>query len=144
MKRSKGVRRVKVSADGEGVVSHAGVGLLREMAVETGLVDAVTAALADTYQGPWLHAPGRLSCDLAVAVADGADAISGIAVLTDHQDLHGPVTSMPTTWRVLDRVDSAHLAKASSGYGPTSDPRRLNRDRPSVAAQWCSCDPGVI
>jgi hypothetical protein len=47
--------------------------------------------------------------DLAVAVADGADAISGIAVLGDREDLHGPVASMPTTWRVLDRVDEEHL-----------------------------------
>jgi len=30
-----------VSADGHGVVSHAGVGLLREMAEYTGLVDGV-------------------------------------------------------------------------------------------------------
>jgi hypothetical protein len=109
VKRSKRVRRVKVSADGEGVVSHAGVGLLREMAGETGLVDGVTAALADTYQGPWLHPPGRVFCDLAAAVADGADAISGIGVLGDRQDLFGAVASMPTAWRVLDRVDQTHL-----------------------------------
>jgi hypothetical protein len=32
MQRIRGSRRVKVSADGVGVVSHAGVGLLREMA----------------------------------------------------------------------------------------------------------------
>jgi len=49
VKRSKGVRRVKVSADGGGVVSHAGVGLLRKMAAGTGLVDAVTAALTHQY-----------------------------------------------------------------------------------------------
>lgn len=98
-----------VSADGVGVVSHAGVGLLREMAEYTGLVDGLSAALADTYRGPWLHAPGRVFTDLAVAVADGADAISGIAVLGDREDLHGPVASMPTTWRVLDRVDAEHL-----------------------------------
>lgn len=98
-----------VSADGVGVVSHAGVGLLREISEYTGLVDGVTAALADTYRGPWIHAPGRVFTDLAVAVADGADAISGIAVLGDREDLHGPVASMPTTWRVLDRVDGHHL-----------------------------------
>jgi hypothetical protein len=98
-----------VSADGAGVVSHAGVGLLREMAEYTGLVDAVTTALADTYRGPWLHAPGRVFTDLAVAVADGADAISGIGALSDRVDLHGRVASMPTTWRVLDRVDTEHL-----------------------------------
>jgi hypothetical protein len=109
VKCSKRVRRVVVSADGQGVVSHAGVGLLRELGKYTGLVDGVTEALIDTYKGPPVHAPGRVFTDLAVAVADGADAISGIAVLRDRQDLFVPVASMPTTWRVLDRVDQAHL-----------------------------------
>jgi hypothetical protein len=98
-----------VSADGAGVVSHAGVGLLREMAEYTGLVDGVTAALIGTYKGVPMHAPGRVFTDLATAVADGADAISGISVLGDREDLFGPVASMPTTWRVLDRVDRARL-----------------------------------
>jgi hypothetical protein len=109
VKRNKGSRRVVVSADGAGVVSHAGAGLLREMAEYTGLVEGVTAALADTYRGAWLHAPGKVFTDLAVAVADGADAISGISVLGDREDLFGPVASMPTTWRVLDRIDADHL-----------------------------------
>lgn len=105
MKSSKRVRRVVVSADGQGVASHAGVGLLREMAEYTGLVDGVTRALIGTYRGVPTHAPGRVFTDLAVAVADGADAISGIAVLADRPELFGPVASMPTTWRVLDRVE---------------------------------------
>lgn len=115
VKRNKRLRRVVVTADGQGVVSHAGVGLLREMAEYSGLVDGVSAALADTYRGPWLHAPGRVFTDLAAAVADGADAISGIAVLGDREDLHGPVASMPTTWRVLDRVDADHLPAVRAG-----------------------------
>jgi hypothetical protein len=41
------VPRVKVSADGHGVVSHAGVGMLREVAGLTGLSTLVTVALAD-------------------------------------------------------------------------------------------------
>jgi len=53
VKRSKWSKRVKVSADGVGVVSHAGVGMLRELARDTGLVDGVSQALADTYAGPW-------------------------------------------------------------------------------------------
>jgi hypothetical protein len=54
VKRGKRSRRVKVSADGHGVVSHAGVGLLREMAEDTGLVDGLDEALIDTYKGlPW-------------------------------------------------------------------------------------------
>ena len=36
------------------------------------------AALADTYRGPWVHAPGDVFADLAAAVADGADCIDGI------------------------------------------------------------------
>lgn len=109
MKRNKGTARAKVTADGHGVVSHAGVGLLREMAENSGLVEGVTSALIDTYRGVPSHAPGRVFSDLAVAVADGADAISGISVLVDRQDLFGPVASMPTTWRVLDRIDDTHL-----------------------------------
>jgi Transposase DDE domain group 1 len=109
VKRSKRVGRVKVSADGAGVVSHAGVGLLREMAERTGLVAGVSAALLDTYGAAPVHAPGRVFTDLAAAVADGADAISGIAALVDREELHGPVASVPTAWRLLDRIDAAHL-----------------------------------
>jgi len=106
-----------VSADGAGVVSHAGVGLLREMAQDTGLVDGITQALIGTYRGVPVHAPGRVFADLAAAVADGADAISGIAVLRDRDDLHGPVASMPTTWRVLDRIDADRLVRVRQARG---------------------------
>lgn len=109
MKRSKRSRRVKVSADGTGVVSHAGVGMLRELAQDTGLVAGVTAVLADTYAGPWQHAPGQVFADLAVAIADGGDCVSHIEVFGDRHQVCGPVASMPTTWRLLDRIDDAHL-----------------------------------
>lgn len=109
MKRSKRSRRVKVSADGTGVVSHAGVGMLRELAQDTGLVAGVTAVLADTYAGPWQHAPGQVFADMAVAIADGGDCVSHIEVFGDRHQVCGPVASMPTTWRMLDRIDDAHL-----------------------------------
>jgi hypothetical protein len=121
VKGSKRVRRVVVSADGLGVVSHAGVGLLREMAEYTGLVDGVSGALVDTYKGVPVHAPGRVFTDLAVAVADGADAISGISVLTDREELFGPVASLPTTWRVLDRIDEDHLDAVRAARGSARD-----------------------
>lgn len=38
-----------------------------------GLSEQLTAALADTYKGPWAYAPGAVFTDLAAAVADGAD-----------------------------------------------------------------------
>lgn len=109
MKRSKRSGRVKVSADGTGVVSHAGVGMLRELACDTGLVEGVTAALANTYAGPWQHAPGQVFADLAVAIADGGDCVSHIEVFGDRHQVCGPVASMPTTWRMLDRIDETHL-----------------------------------
>ena len=71
--------RVKVSADGHGVVSHAGMGMLREVADLTGLSAQVTAVLADTYKGPWVYAPGEVFADLAAAVAAGADCIESLS-----------------------------------------------------------------
>ena len=60
MKSIAAAQRVKVSADGHGVVSHAGMGLLRELADQTGLSAQVTTALADTYKGSWVYAPGEV------------------------------------------------------------------------------------
>jgi hypothetical protein len=105
-----GTARFKISADGAGVVAHAGVGMLRELADLSGLSAGVSAVLADTYRGPWLHDPGRVFGDLAAAVADGADCVSGIGALLDQRAQHGLVASVTTAWRLLDeRVDAAHL-----------------------------------
>jgi Transposase DDE domain group 1 len=103
--------RVKVSADGRGVVSHAGMGMLREVADRTGLSTQVTAALADTYRGPWVYAPGEVFCDLAAAVADGADCIDGVGQLCgDREHVFGAKASTTTMWRLIDeRIDAAHL-----------------------------------
>ncbi len=117
VKNTRLVPRVKVSADGRGVVSHAGVGLLREMAQATGLVSAVNGALMDTYSGVPFHAPGQVFADLAAVIADGADAVSGIAVLRDRRELFGPVASMPTTWRLLHRIDAQHLPAVRAARG---------------------------
>jgi len=107
------VSRVKVSADGRGVVSHAGMGLLRELADLTGLSAQVTAVLTDTYRGPWVHAPGAVFADLAAAVADGADCIDGVGQLCgDREHAFGPKASTTTMWRLIDhRIDATHLPK---------------------------------
>jgi hypothetical protein len=113
--RSAASGRVKVTADGEGVVSHAGAELLREVAQFSGLTGAWDAALLGTYKALPIHFPGRVLADIAVAIADGADSISDLAVLRDHPQLFGPVASAPTAWRVLDRVSDAHLALLRQG-----------------------------
>jgi hypothetical protein len=103
--------RVKVSADGHGVLSHAGMGMLRELADRTGLSTQVTAALADTYRGPWVYAPGEVFADLAAAVADGADCIDGVGQRCgDREHAFGAKASTTTMWRLVDqRIDAAHL-----------------------------------
>ena len=105
--------RVKVSADGYGVVSHAGMSMLRELADQTGLSAQVTAGLADTYRGPWVYAPGEVFADLAAAVADGADCIDGVGQLCgDREHAFGAAASTTTMWRLVDRhIDAAHLPR---------------------------------
>ena len=118
------VPRVKVSADGHGVVSHAGVGMLREVAGLTGLSTQVTAALADTYRGPWIHDPGSVFADLAAAVAGGADCIDGVGQRCgDREHVFGPAASTTTMWRLIDqRIDAAHLPGISARPRPPGWP----------------------
>lgn len=83
--------------------------LLPELAVDIGLVDAVSEGLADTYGTNWVHAPGRVFADLIVELADGTDCVSGIAVLADRGRLFGPVAPRLRRRGVLERTDAAHL-----------------------------------
>lgn len=103
--------RVQVAADGTGLVSRAGVALLRELTVNTGLGTGWSEALLDTYVGMPVHLPGRVLADLAVMIADGGDALAHLATLRDQDKLFGSVASDATAWRVLDRVDDEHLAR---------------------------------
>jgi Transposase DDE domain group 1 len=115
VKRSVRLGRVRVTADGEGVVSHAGAELMRELAGYTGLIDAWDRALLGTYQAMPTHFPGSVLADLAVAIVDGADSISDLKSLREQPGLFGPVASTPTAWRVLDRVSEAHLPLLRAG-----------------------------
>jgi len=116
--RTEGTRQVKVtgtrpriivSADGRGVVGHAGARLLADVAEATGLTGACGEAVAGLRQRRGVHDPGRVVVDLAVMLADGGEAISDLAVLRDQADLFGPVASDPTAWRLLSDLDSSLL-----------------------------------
>ena len=112
MKSNRRSRRVKVSADGTGLVSRTGSVLLRELTVDTGLATGWTRELLDTYKAlPTLHMPGRVLADLAVMIADGGDALSHLATLRDQDKIFATVASDATAWRAVDRVDGAHLAR---------------------------------
>jgi hypothetical protein len=99
-----------VSADGRGVVSHAGSRLLADLADATGLTGAFTDALRRLRPRGTGHDPGRVAVDVAVMLADGGEAIADLALLRDQPGVFGPVASTPTAWRLLADIGPATLA----------------------------------
>jgi len=96
------LKGLQVTADGTGIVSHAGVALLRALADNIGLTAGLSKALASDRL--LVHDRGRVLADLACAIADGGEVISDFRVIGDQQDLFGLVASVPTAWRALDEI----------------------------------------
>ena len=91
-------RGLEVTGGGTGVVSHAGLVLLRQLVDRTGLTGGLSAALPSPDGG---LDRGRVFADLACAIADGARVISDFRVMGDQQEVFGQVASVPTAWRAL-------------------------------------------
>lgn len=108
--RNRSVRRVKVTTDGEGLVSHSGTALLAELADRSGLTRAMSVAMGECGISWHTHDPGVVLTHLAVTIADGADCLSKLAVLRDQEALFGPVASHATAWRAVQAVTSLQLA----------------------------------
>jgi hypothetical protein len=98
-------RGLEVTGGGAGVVSHAGLVLLRHLADKTGLTSGLSAALATPRM--LVHDRGRVVADLACAIADGARVISDFRVMSDQSELFGLVASVPTAWRTLAEIARA-------------------------------------
>jgi Transposase DDE domain group 1 len=96
--------KVEVTADGKGLVSHAGSALLVAVADKVGLTDALSEALAPTRERRSAHDPGDVVRDLCVMLADGGDCLSDLGALRDQEDLLGRVASHATAWRVIDSL----------------------------------------
>jgi hypothetical protein len=100
VKATKSPGSFEVTTDGTGVVGHAGAALLGELADRLGL----TRALGWRDPGGRRHRDAAVLRDLAVMLADGGDCLSDLAALRDQPELLGQVASIPTAWRVLERV----------------------------------------
>jgi hypothetical protein len=112
-------------------VAHAGARLLAELADGLGLTAGLSAAMAPTKQRHRGHDRGRVLTDLAIAIADGATAITDLRVLSDQPGLFGEVASVPTAWRSLAAVDKAALARIATARAAAR------------AAAWAAgADPG--
>ena len=139
MKPKARLGTVEVTADGEGLVSHAGAVLLVELADRVGLTGGLSAALASTRERRSAHDPGRVLRDVAVMLADGGDCVTDLDALRGQELLFGPVASETTTHRTLKAVDAAVLAGVRSaragaregvgrGSPPGHDHPRYRRD----------------
>ena len=93
---------LEVTGDGTGIVSHAGLGLLRRLSDKTGLTRGLSQAL---FSGRLLHHDrGRVLADISCAIADGARAVSDFRVLADQAEVFGQVASVPTAYRTLEEI----------------------------------------
>jgi len=95
-------RGLEVTGGGQGVVSHAGLALLRHLADKTGLTGGLSAALSTPRI--LVHDRGRVLADLSCAIADGARVISDFRAMGDQRELFGLVASVPTAWRTLAEI----------------------------------------
>ena len=100
---------VEVTADGSGLVSHAGSALFAQVADKVGLTRSLSLRLGQLKQRRRGHDPGRVIRDLAVMLADGGECVSDLGSMRDQQALFGPVASDSTAFRVIDGVACEQL-----------------------------------
>jgi hypothetical protein len=130
VKRTSWSTGLSFSADGTGLVAHAGNVATRLLADQVGLTGALSAAMARRGFTP-THDRGRVLVDVAVLIAGGGEAIADIDVLRHQGEVLGSVASAPTVWRALDEVTPA-VAK------------RIDKARAKVRAHVWSQLPGGL
>lgn len=95
---------VEVTADGAGLVSHAGSALLGQVADKVGLTRALSTRLGVIKQRRRGHDPGRVISDLAVMLADGGECVCDLGAVREQGALFGEVASDSTAFRTIDRI----------------------------------------
>ncbi|MGH2872603.1 MAG: IS1380 family transposase [Solirubrobacteraceae bacterium] len=129
---------VEVTADGAGLVSHAGTALLAGVADRVGLTSALSLRLGVLKARRRGHDPGRVVRDLAVMLADGGECVSDLGGVREQEALLGRVASDSTAFRVVDRIASepgmldalraAHARARERFWDRHGSPERLTID----------------
>jgi hypothetical protein len=117
--------KIAVSADGQGIVSQAGVLLLAEAARVTGLGRGLSGQLSRWRAPRAVHDPGKILTDLVVMLALGGDCLADVAVLRAQPGLCGPVASDP----VVSRLVSTLAADAPRALAAIRKARAAARER---------------
>jgi Transposase DDE domain group 1 len=92
---------LKVTADGAGLVGHAGAVLLRKAADQAGLTALLSRSLRKARESP-VFDRGIVLVSMASAIALGATSMSDVAVLAHLAPVLGDAPSGPTVRRALD------------------------------------------
>ena len=129
---------VEVTADGVGLVSHAGTALLGQVADKLGLTRALSTRLAGLKQRRRGHDPGWVVRDLAVMLADGGECVSDLGGVREQEALFGSVASDSTAFRtvekiattpgLLDALRAAHARARARFWELRGAPERLTID----------------
>ncbi len=101
---------LRVTADADGLVGHAGAVLLRKLADRAGLTAGLGSALARAGRFPLVDR-GVALVSMAVAIALGATSMTDIAVLARQEQVFGPPPSDTTVRRTLELADPRTLDK---------------------------------
>ena len=117
--------KITVSADGTGIVSHAGAVLLTQTLRVSGLDAGLAAALGRWKTPRAVHDPGKIIADLAVTLALGGDCLADIGALRAEPALFGPVASDP----VVSRLVSLLAADAPRALRAVRAARAAARER---------------
>ncbi|HSZ39518.1 MAG TPA: hypothetical protein VK817_06140 [Trebonia sp.] len=111
---------LKVTADGTGLVGHAGAVLLRLAADRTGLTGELGPALARPRKSPQVDR-GMALVSMAAAIALGATSMSDIEVLAQLEPVLGTPPSDTTVRRTLELADRRTLARAAKARARARD-----------------------
>jgi hypothetical protein len=127
-----------VTGDGEGLVSHAGLVWLGEVADRSGLTAGLSEVLAAVPRRR--HDPGVCLTQMVVALADGAECLSDLDALRCQPRLFGPVASRTSAQRAFKALGPAELRRVAgarararaaawdAGAGPDGDEATIDLD----------------
>ena len=111
-----------MTADGKGLVGHAGAVLLRKLADRIGLTRGLAEVLPTSTAAGWRERAAVL-VQLAVTIVLGARSLLEAEQLQlHHQGLFGPAVSDSTTRRVLAGLDEqtlTRIGRCADGYAAT-------------------------
>jgi hypothetical protein len=144
-KATRLVRSQTVTGDGEGLVSHAGLVWLGEVADRSGLTAGLSEVLAEAPRRR--HDPGVGLAQLVLALADGAECLSDLDAFRGQPHLVGPVPSRSNVQRAFDALGPAELRRLAgaraaaraaaweAGAGPDADEAIIDLDA-TIVRTW--------